>query len=207
MSLGYRWEAFDLHADPRVAWIPPDLPPATTDPRLGTLPLVPADASHLAGPTPFAERPVHNGLMDAVLGTRMLQVTDFELPFGGAVFRHVRTNSDIWDQSWRSDDTGSSMVELLTPERAFWDWNGRRWMMGESPLFLMDASPTWNVGEPPKCYFIPDAFLAIPFVLDTSACANGEGTPPVRRAPLVRCDDRVYRRGLAVPIRRFGPLG
>lgn len=110
MSLGYRWEAFDLHVDPRVAWIPPDLPPATNDPRLGTLPLVPADAAHLTGPTPFAERPVHNGLMDAVLGTRMLQVTDFELPSCGA--------SASGGQSWtcrrqEPDLSGPAMVPTL----------------------------------------------------------------------------------------------
>ena len=59
-------------------------------------------------------------------------------------------------------------VEILK-QGSFWDWNGQGWMMGENPILLIDARWPSFIGELPKrCYFLPDAHHAIPFIWDNN---------------------------------------
>ncbi len=85
---------FSTHADPMWAWLPPDFPPVTLDAYESTAPLVSGETRHFQGPMPYATRSTDRGVIDLVTGSRLLREVDFELPFGSAVFRHVRTNSD-----------------------------------------------------------------------------------------------------------------
>ena len=64
------------------------------EPELSSSPLVGQDVIYSRGPQPYRERPTQNKLIDLVTGVPLLQETDFELPFGGAVFRHIRTYSE-----------------------------------------------------------------------------------------------------------------
>lgn len=72
----------------------PSLPPISLDPAQSTLALVARGVPFFQGPNPKAQRPLLNGVMDLVTGVPLLREVDFELPFGGAVFRHVRTFAD-----------------------------------------------------------------------------------------------------------------
>ena len=140
---------------------PPEFPPRTLDPVAGSMPLISSVGRHVGSPVPYLETPTQSGIVDLIFGRTLLQAMDFELPFGGAVFRHIRTfGTSFNDHHWGGD--------------CFWDWNGAQWMMGENPIFLIDAQPRWGkigayVDMPaPRCYFIPDAHHAIPFIYDAN---------------------------------------
>lgn len=151
---------------------PSDYPPKSLVPELSSLPLVSKGVAHFGGPSPFLSRPMHNDVIDIITGQPLIQATDFELPFGGAVFRHIRTYSE-----------NSGQIQLLVSESeagqptdgTFWDWNGRFWMMGENPILLIDASYRDALGNPiihpdtKRCYLIPDAHHAIPFLSQGSS--------------------------------------
>lgn len=97
------------------------------------------------------------GVLDLVTGVPLVQENDFELPFGGAVFRHIRTYSE---------GTGIAGPTWMYREGDYWDWQGHRWMMSENPIFLIDAGQYDLVGDHnPICYFVPDAHHSIPFQL------------------------------------------
>lgn len=73
---------------------PAELPPRSVDPTRGSYALVSADARLRARTMAHPARPTHAGTIDLVTGVALHQEMDFELPFGGAVFRHIRTNAD-----------------------------------------------------------------------------------------------------------------
>ncbi len=155
---------------------PADFPPRKLAPALSSLPLVSKEAAHFLGPTPYQERPTHRDVVDLITGAPLIQEIDFELSFGGAVFRHVRTFSEesVPGTGTRLDgvvDVG--YLPLNEPPSRRWDWNGLFWNMGENPIFLID----WEIDDTPgdngnypglrRCYLIPDAHHAIPFIWDS----------------------------------------
>ncbi|MCK4659889.1 MAG: hypothetical protein KAV82_10250 [Phycisphaerae bacterium] len=115
---------------------------------------------HFGTPIPYLETPTQGGIVDLMFGRPLIQTIDFELPFGSAVFRHVRTFGNNF--AYHGGDR----------RNPFWDWNGKQWMMSENPIFLIDAQPRWGLNTEyidmpqPRCYLIPDAHHAIPFLYD-----------------------------------------
>ncbi|MBL8762574.1 MAG: hypothetical protein JNL50_14865 [Phycisphaerae bacterium] len=122
---------------------PGDYPPRKLDLAAGSSPLISSDAPSRRGPWPTLERPTIADTVDLITGQPLLQEIDFELPFGSALFRHTRTYAGISPHSRHDWDATSALWENHAPEpdstEAMWDWNGHAWMMGEAPLFLMDA--------------------------------------------------------------------
>lgn len=147
---------------------PADYPPRKLDAVESSLPLVSREVSLFNGPVPHQQRPTHNDVIDLITGQPLLQAVDFELPFGGATFRHVRTYSEVEN----SMALPLAVDAASEPSRgAYWDWNGMFWMMSENPILLVDASFS-RFGDPliypddKRCYLIPDAHHAIPFLYD-----------------------------------------
>ncbi|MEP0845258.1 MAG: RHS repeat protein, partial [Phycisphaerae bacterium] len=154
-----------MNLDVRAAFGPPDFPPRETDWVLSSLPLVSRESAYLHGPAPFVKRPTLNGVIDLMTGRPLIQAIDFELPFGSAVFRHIRTYSEPFSTQppTEMDDPFENLYE-------YWDWNGYRWMMSENPILLFDADYWWNADagsqRPRTCHFILDAHHAVPFDQD-----------------------------------------
>jgi hypothetical protein len=107
------FDPYKLHINPSGAWVLPDFPPISQDPGLGTSPLLTAEVQHFSGPRPFAERPLHQGLIDVLTGRPLWRETDFELPFGGATFRHVRTHN--------GEDRFNSTAQSYSPNTSGFD--------------------------------------------------------------------------------------
>lgn len=127
------------------------------------------------GPLSTATRPALNDVVDLITGQPLIRESDFELPFGTTVFRHIRTYSQIPMFTRESSDamdypTGTGPFE----SGLWWDVTGYGWMVGHSPLLLIDAAYAgWDTGEPydgeaqnhiERCIFLPDAHRAIPFM-------------------------------------------
>ncbi len=172
ISAGARNAAFSLNLNPLFGLRTADLPPKSLDPLLSSSPLVSKEVQHVRGPSPFANRGLHDDTVDLVTGVPLVQETDFELPFGGAVFRHIRTYAkpaNRYTHFWG----GGFDLDAWTPTGLAWDWNGPGWMMSENPLLLIDAQPGWHCvdsGPKPKtCYLIPDAHHSVPFFHDEDA--------------------------------------
>lgn len=146
---------------------PGDFPPRKLDPHASSAPLVSAESRHgRSMPSPFAERPTQNDLVDLITGQPLYQEIDFELPFGSAMFRHVRTHApQVGEQLALDTALNPDFAFGYNPSEWFWDWNGRFWMMSENPLLLVDASYQF-IGQPDTqiTYFIPDSHHAVPFV-------------------------------------------
>ncbi len=148
---------------------PGDFPPLANSPAASTSPLVPLQSIGSASSAMYAERVVEGESLDLLTGQPLLREVDLELPFGSAVFRHVRTYSELprfasapSDGRFRDGETHRFVREMDT----WWNWHGSNWMMSENPLFLIDAE--YGGGEiapfgPRRCYFIPDAHHSIPF--------------------------------------------
>ncbi len=158
---------------------PPDLPPLTLDPARSSIPFVPAEAlrQHDGLPSRFATRALDKGVVDCVTGAALLRAVDFELPFAGGAFRHVRTYSDDFHAASLIGSICSyggggrvdphEVLKQGTPDTNWWDWNGTRWMMGENPIFLFNARYQNIVPDDQSyCWFILDAHQAIPFHLE-----------------------------------------
>ncbi len=158
-----------LNWSPGQGFGPADFPPLATAPAASSTPLLSRESAHSGGDIAYPERAMHQGVMDLATGTPLLQEIDFTLPFGGAVFRHVRTYGQNVADEWNShpDDFVAQVAEYAEydfPQAGFWDWNGVNWMMGENPLFIIDARWRHLVEEGGKrCYFVPDAHHSIPF--------------------------------------------
>lgn len=133
-----------------------DYPPVSNDPRNGTCPLVPRFTTHFAGAQgPYPERVVWGKVVDAVTGSPLLREVEFELPFGGAVFRHIRTYAEPAPMLIHERERGIARSHYGTPpgtpdgvvlharalaSELMWDWAGQGWMIGENPLLLFDAA-------------------------------------------------------------------
>jgi YD repeat-containing protein len=173
---------YPLHLNVIEGFGPVDLPPLKNEPALSSSPLVSRGGTQYRL-NPHAERATQADLIDVATTMPLLQDVDFELPFGGATFRHVRTYSENFLEEatqrlghrWGCSICEGAQCEIGRFEGTFWDWNGRYWMMGENPILLIDAAYTdvadWkdeggaSYGER-ICYFIPDAHHAIPFHLE-----------------------------------------
>lgn len=156
------WPGYPLNF---AAWqrpAPASLPPVSLDPRQSTLALVARSVPFFQGPNPKAERPALNGVLDLTNGNALLREVDFELPFGNAIFRHIRTYAD---------PTSTFNTPVVGGQNDSWDWNGYLWMMSESPLLLVDAAYAEigldpndpNAPIPQYSYLILDAHQTIPF--------------------------------------------
>jgi YD repeat-containing protein len=133
-------------------------------------------------------RPVLAGQADLITGMPLVQNVDFELPFGSAVYRHVRTYSTPNDALWGYSQGGTRRPRSVpTAMSGYWDWGGSGWMLGVNPMFLIDAG-YWDIDAagdatpagvffPRYCYFIPDAHHTIPFEFDP---LSGLYTAPAR---------------------------
>ncbi|MCG3131835.1 MAG: hypothetical protein FLDDKLPJ_02645 [Phycisphaerae bacterium] len=155
--------AIGLHRfDLSVGYGPPEYLPPSADILSSSSPLIPRGAFAAArGPNVFPSRMTH-GVVDLVTGLPMIQAVDFELPFGGAVFRHVRTFSADFDANYTL--VGGAPLENLSVTR--WDLNGRGWMMSEQPFLLIDAEYAWMDAPQRRCVMIVDSFHSIPFLYD-----------------------------------------
>lgn len=137
-------------------------------------------------PTSLAERPLLGENVDLITGVPLVQETDFELPFGTAVFRWRRTFAEITHARHEYDTVPnyqSGRMHAFTPSAQWWDWVGQGWMLGASPLLLIDST-TWGSVHPlgeERCYFLPDAHHAVPFVLQGYSPQSQE--PRVYTAP------------------------
>ena len=173
-----------------VPWT--ELPPLHADPLQSSVPLVSGEAEHFQSqPQGRPERAVHHGVIDLATALPLLQEEDFNLRFGSATFRHIRTYSEFTQDPWNILLAARNAFRYnwqyyhgFRPNR-YWGWNGDKWMMSESPLFLIDAQPGWNWDQPVKCFFIPDAHHAIPFEYNDSL--SRQQHKPVYIAP--RCFD------------------
>lgn len=146
---------------------PPEFPPPTLDPVKSTMPLISRSSARGRHRSAAATIPTDSNHVDLIFGRPLSRAVDFELPFGSAIFRHIRSFNRQTGLE-RDVDTG------------FWAWNGDHWMMAEAPIFLIDAqlrpyelpgpggdqSP-WVFPEP-RCYLIPDAHHSIPFRLEAA---------------------------------------
>lgn len=106
-------------------------------------------------------RPTIHRQVDLVTGLPLVQVTDLELPFGGATFRLQRTRSGT-----RQDNIGSAGGSALNGAAAdnFWDWTGMGWMASENPLLVIDSAISDIVGSAPRTtYLVLDAHHTVPF--------------------------------------------
>ena len=162
---------FPLNVDLASALSPPDFPPLSTDPIENTLPFVSKEVRHFGAPSRFHERSAHRDIIDNATGAPLIQATDFELPFGGAMFRHTRTYSENLGDSFRPYvRSAGGNGEQTAPSSTHWDWNGMFWMMSENPILLIDVAYQTETdainlmgSDEKRCYLIPDAHHSIPF--------------------------------------------
>ncbi|MCC6660712.1 MAG: hypothetical protein IT437_07475 [Phycisphaerales bacterium] len=124
-----------------------------------------------------SNRPVLGGTVDLVTGLPLVQVTDLELPLGGATFRLLRTRSArhgldrIEIGQW-----GSTEPEVAAVDK-WWDWTGVGWMASENPILLIDSALPDLVGPNPRVtWLVLDAHHAIPF--QQVNLAQGPGGEP-----------------------------
>ncbi|HYD00991.1 MAG TPA: hypothetical protein VEB22_07165, partial [Phycisphaerales bacterium] len=186
-----RFGGFPLNLSLGVGPTPPDFAGLGTDASSAPSPLVPASAARFGLPTAPEERATLGGEVDLITGSPLIAHADLSLPFGGAVFRHVRTysepSSELWHEQEAMEVPATDSIHdrgAFLADELFSDWHGQGWMMGESPVFLFDAAYETLTARPADeaapadttrvCYFIPDAHHSIPFVRVVEA---GEARP------------------------------
>lgn len=173
------FKGFPLNLDLWYGPVMGDYPPRSLELERSSSPMIARRVAHHLGPVPFTSRPMLGEALDLITGSPLLQEIDLELPFGSAVYRHVRTYSEptsmgVHEQACLPTHAGASSM--------YWDWHGQGWMMGENPMLLIDAA-YWGWSDNPKerrCYFIPDAHHAIPFIMQEFPLP---GAKPVYVAP------------------------
>lgn len=182
------WElrGFAPSLDLRFGAVQGDYLPMTVEPAASTSPL--ASASGLRGsPRSPHTRGVLGSAVDLITGQPLVQEIDFELPFGNTVFRHMRTYSQYPQFRIENHDARDGNPDYrLNESGMFWDATGFGWMIGHSPLLLIDAAYAgWDTGAPfelttqqqiERCMFLPDAHRAIPFM----SLQNGRYEAPPR---------------------------
>ena len=165
---------YPLSLSPLYGFGPADLPAIHNGAGQSTVPLVSKEVGYYQTPIPEIEQPTQNDLVSLVTGVPTVQETDFELPFGDAVFRHIRTYSENF-LNHIADHYGFYSIDttrVMDPQSTFWDWNGKFWMMGENPILLIDARYPGILSQEEIdagtkiSYLIPDANHAIPFIYD-----------------------------------------
>ncbi len=139
---------------------PASLPPRVLSGAGSSLAMISsAEGRQYLTPTPHSERPTLEGLIDFVTGAPLYQEIDFELPFGSAVFRHVRTHADGVTPRF----IPHTFHGVVPTNESAWDWQGQFWMMSENPILLIDAAYPEIAPEKRTCYLILDAHHSIPF--------------------------------------------
>lgn len=160
---GWAWANNRANLDPRWGPTAGDYAPRTPFVATSSLPLVPNEIRSERLVPEGMERPVLADSLDLITGKPLIQQIDFVLPFGSAEFRHVRTYST-------SGVPGLDHVAVAgqaTATSQYYDWCGQGWMLGVNPAFLIDTTALdINSDEHPRCYFLPDAHRAIPFLFD-----------------------------------------
>lgn len=162
---------------------PADLPPLSNDPVAGSFPFVSRSHAAQSSNSSFPERVTEAGLIDLATGSPLYQAVDFSLPFGSAVFRHIRTYGDNVTNRLENSLVAEGAGDLIAePYGAMWDWNGMNWMMTDNPILLLDATytgifhPSKDTDFNPICYLILDAHHTVPFKHYTSN--NSYVAPP-----------------------------
>lgn len=165
----YKSSPWGLNLDLDVGVVAGDYAPLTRDVRASTSPLVPRDVPGNLASLGLPERQALENQVDLITGVPLLREVDLEIPFGTAVFRHIRTYSEpppSGDLEYLHSGNIHSGMHL---NRMYWDWCGQGWMMSENPILLLDAN-WWGISDPAdgtndqRIYFLPDAHQSIPFV-------------------------------------------
>ena len=182
----YMFNGFARNVDGLIGAAAGQYPPRNLDPAASSSPLLAAGVNHLRGPSTRLERPTLAQNVDLVSGMPLIQEIDFELPFGSAVYRHIRTYSEVPATGGQLGEAsayvpGGPLNYTYVPEQLFYDWVGQGWMNGESPLFLIDAA-YWRSENPasqkPQCVLMPDAHHSIPFIQDVDGTVVTYTAPP-----------------------------
>ncbi|MCK4873923.1 MAG: hypothetical protein KAS72_14475 [Phycisphaerales bacterium] len=199
----FRWDYAEWgpprNMDLVLGRIPGNFSPLAHDVVQSTCPLIPADAQYEERPTSLVDRPVAAGAVDMITGQPLLREVDLELPFGGATFRVLRSYSEptffdrVGDWDWHEVAGNKNVPTHVPPGDQMWAWAGTGWMMGEAPLFLIDASYAYmNPTDDPdrrRCIFIPDAHHSIPFFQINESSAIRYEAPPRFDAALSHSND------------------
>ena len=138
---------FPSNLAPQFGVLPGTFPPIQTDPVLGTSPLISRAGGKYRAQSPHPERAVASlggTSVDLITGSPLHREIDLELPFGGAIYRHVRTYSEPWSSLWHEEEavrTGAhtNFTRFLprsggVADEMLWDWHGQGWMMSENPI-------------------------------------------------------------------------
>jgi YD repeat-containing protein len=155
----------------------PELMPVGNTIEASNVPLIPPNSTAVASSRRGFDRATAGSTIDIVTGLPLMNRTDLELPFDGAVFRLTRSRSG--QPEFTRESCGDQ-------SQAIWDWAGTGWVSGEAPILLIDATLPDVVGYgPARCWFVLDAHTSIPF----SMVVNNDGTvsyeaPPRFRAKL-----------------------
>lgn len=177
-TAGFNHKGYPRVGVPEDTLVPPSYPPITQDIGLSNSPLVPAT---IAG-TPraiYSTRETIDGQLDLITGQPLIREVDLEIPFGGAVFRRIRTYSEIPSTGVQAHNwhDGGSWERSRTA-----GWHGSGWMSNDAPLFLIDAGFAQTVSIPqgeqvsaPRCIFALDAHRAIPFTRQVSSTVVQSG--------------------------------
>jgi hypothetical protein len=171
---------FPRIGSPQHVELPPNYPPRTTSVTRSTSPLIPASGGDSHGS--YVIRETVADRVDMITGEPMLTEVDFELPFGSAVYRRVRTYSESAAHGIKNHRHDHAIDDIESTIRG---WHGLGWMSSDAPLFLFDASysGTLVTGDEndigPVCYFAPDAHHSIPFIQQ----GGSESTSPDYVAP------------------------
>src|SRR5262249_44914300 len=114
-TFSFKGGGFPLNVDMWSAVGPKDYPPRKIDLLSGSSPLISSESMQF-GRSPFPARPTQRDVIDLITGQPLLQEVDFEVPFGGAVFRHVRTYSE----NVNTMSAGNIDNTNFYPEGSFW---------------------------------------------------------------------------------------
>lgn len=124
------------------------------------------------------------GVVDLVTGLPLVQVTDLELPFGGATFRLNRTRSANHQAHFGHPGGLPTPTESLRSHGRWWDWVGEGWMASENPIFLFDAALADVTGDGPRTSWLwLDAHHSIPFQQVYHPASGGSASRMEYEAP------------------------
>lgn len=144
-------------------YVVPDFPGRSADPVQSSSIMVPAEAGQRFGFAPVAERELHADTWDLVAGGPMIQHTDLTLPFGGAVFRHIRTYAE---RHKANPSLLWTAIGDTVPRGAgdFYDWQGYGWSMSSAPILLVNSALRDRGGDGKRrIYLVMDSNHQIPF--------------------------------------------
>ncbi len=174
-TTGFADRGFPRVGSPVGTRIPANYPPVTQDITMSNSLLVPASVAGTSRAI-YSTRETINGELDLITGQPLIREVDLEIPFGGAVFRRIRTYTEapsvgLNAHNW-SDD--GSYHRSRTP-----GWHGSGWMSNDAPMFLFEAGYAQTMTTPddlsPRCLFALDAHHSIPFIRQVSAAVGQDG--------------------------------